>query len=77
MTPVEREGMILGNENAQFDGDMEYECSGQMCAITAAHVGRPRPMCVVDAAPTMTFHDERDGGARDALLLAVTHSITF
>ena len=51
--------MILGNENAKFDGDMAYEYSGQMCAITAAHVGRPRPMCVVDAAPTMTHHDER------------------
>ena len=58
MTPVDREGMILGNENAKFDGDMAYECYGQMCAITAAHVGRPRPMRVVDAAPTMTQHDD-------------------
>ena len=59
MRPVEREGMILGNENAKFDGYMAYECSGQMCAITAAHVGRLRLMCVVDAAPTMTHLDER------------------
>ena len=51
--------MIIGNKNAKFDGDMAYECSGQMCAITAAHVGRPRPMRVIDAAPTMAHHEER------------------
>ena len=59
MTPVDQEGMIIGNENAKFDGDMVYECSGQMCAITDAHVGRPIPMRVVDAAPTMTHNEER------------------